>query len=324
MKNLNESLLESINLIQEASVDAELEVCSALINEYYKQADILAYADEEVVNEFAIIQEGFFMEADAPRLENKELKEAREKEAAKATTKTEKKELLIVRIFKTIGHAIATAWKWITDKLSKAWNWLKEKLGKKKEDVAATPEVIKDDPKNVAGLIEGQKAEEQKREKHSVLAIAKVLPIATELETLVNEFIKMYNDANGTPDANFKKRLAKIKKSLSDVEYEDMVNTREGIQTYLIAPMSQGNYKGESRAELSKKLCDNVKKIGDTITSSFGNLTPVKDKDKELENYINAYIEDARVIQSVIDELNKCGAEIATKYSEMIFGKKEK
>ena len=67
MKNLNESLLESIDLIQEASVDAELEVCSALINEYYKQADILAYADESVVNEFAIIQEGFFMEADAPR-----------------------------------------------------------------------------------------------------------------------------------------------------------------------------------------------------------------------------------------------------------------
>lgn len=310
MKNLNESLLESIDLIQEATVDAELGVCSALINEYFKQADILTYADESVVNEFAIIQEGFFTEAETKQIEDK--------------SAPKKKELLIVRIFKAIGHAIATAWKWITDKLSKAWNWLKEKLGKKKEDVASTPEVIKDDPKNVSGLIEGQKAEEKKLEKHSVLAITKVLPLAAELETLVNEFIKMYNDGNSTPDADFKKKLAKIKKSFGDIEYEEMISTREGIQTNLIAPLSQGNYKGESRAELSKKLCDNVKKLGDTITKNFGDLKPIKDKDKEFENYVNAYIEDARVIQSVIDELNKCGAEIAAKYTEMIFGKKEK
>ena len=323
MKNLNESLLESIDLIQESTVDAELDVCSALINEYYKQADILTYADEEVVNEFAIIQEGFFMEADTLRLEDKQAKE-KEKEAAKATTNGEKKELLIVRIFKAIGHAISTAWKWITDKLSKAWNWLMKKLGIKKEDAKPTPEIIKDDEKKVAGLIEGQTAEKQNLEKHSVLAIVQVLPIATELETLVNEFIKMYNDANGTPDAKFKKRLADIKKSFGKIEYEEMINTREGIQEYMIAPMSQGNYKGESRAELSKKLCDNVKKIGDAIAKNFGDLTPIKDKDKELENYINAYIEDAKVIQDVINELNKCGNEIAAKYTEMIFGKKEK
>ena len=52
MKNLNESLLESIDLIQESALESELEVMFAIGGEYAKIGMLMEYADESVVNEY--------------------------------------------------------------------------------------------------------------------------------------------------------------------------------------------------------------------------------------------------------------------------------
>jgi len=297
MKDLNQNLLNSIDLIQEATVESELNVCNALITEYFKQADILAYADESVVNEFAIIQESFFTEAETKAIEDK--------------SAPKKKELLIVRIFRAIGEAISKAWKWITEKISKAWNWLKEKFSKKK-DIQPTPEVIKG--------IEGQVAEQENLKKVEVLAVTQVTTAATELETFINDFIKLYNDGNNSPDGTLKKRLANIKRMFGNVEYETLVNSDEGLKEFLIAPMTQGNYSGQSRIELAKKLCETGNKLGEIIKNNFGEAKPITLSDKDAEASINSWIEDAKVIQAVVADLNKCGAEISKTYTTIIFG----
>ena len=51
MKNLNESLLESIDLIQESQLESELDVIFAIGEQYAKVGLITEYASEEVVNE---------------------------------------------------------------------------------------------------------------------------------------------------------------------------------------------------------------------------------------------------------------------------------
>ena len=58
MDNLNRDLLLSIDNIEESIVEAELNVCIELLNGYSKSTMLMENADESVINEYAIIQEG--------------------------------------------------------------------------------------------------------------------------------------------------------------------------------------------------------------------------------------------------------------------------
>lgn len=58
MNNLNRDLLSSIDNIEESIVEAELNVCIELLNGYSKSTMLMENADESVINEYAIIQEG--------------------------------------------------------------------------------------------------------------------------------------------------------------------------------------------------------------------------------------------------------------------------
>lgn len=58
MNNLNRELLSSIDNIEESIVEAELNVCIELLNGYSKSTMLMENADESVINEYAIIQEG--------------------------------------------------------------------------------------------------------------------------------------------------------------------------------------------------------------------------------------------------------------------------
>ena len=65
MKNLNESLLESIELIEESALETEINVLASIGDQYTKINMLMEYADESVISEFNIIQEAtFFQEAD--------------------------------------------------------------------------------------------------------------------------------------------------------------------------------------------------------------------------------------------------------------------
>ena len=71
MKNLNESLLESLDLIQEAQLESEISVLASIGDQYMKINMLMEYADEDVVDEFSIVQESFIMEADEAKKDDK-------------------------------------------------------------------------------------------------------------------------------------------------------------------------------------------------------------------------------------------------------------
>lgn len=124
MKNLNESLLESIDLIQESTIESELNVLFAMGEEYAKAAMITEYADASVINEFDIIQESaIFMEADEAK-----------KEDDKKEAKGDKKDNPIVRFAKWLAGIIVTFYNWLKKKFAKTEKVINTKIkGKEKK-----------------------------------------------------------------------------------------------------------------------------------------------------------------------------------------------
>lgn len=91
VKDRNIDLLISIENIQEASLDAEMGVLMALGKEYAKVGMLLEYANEDVIDEYDIIQESvLFTEASTAEEAKKEAEER--KKAAKESAKAEKKQ----------------------------------------------------------------------------------------------------------------------------------------------------------------------------------------------------------------------------------------
>lgn len=149
MKNLNESLLESIDLIQESTIESELGVLFAMGEEYAKAAMITEYADASVVNEFDIIQESaIFMEADESKKEN-DTKET-----------TAKKDNPIVRFAKWFAGIITTFYNWLKKKFDKTEKKINTKIkGKEKK---ALEKILNTTIAGVMGEIDVESADEIK------------------------------------------------------------------------------------------------------------------------------------------------------------------
>lgn len=95
VQDRNIDLLISIENIQEASLDAEMGVLMALGKEYAKVGMLLEYANEDVIEEYDIIQESvLFTEATSTAKEyaNAKAEAADRKNAAKAAAETKEKE----------------------------------------------------------------------------------------------------------------------------------------------------------------------------------------------------------------------------------------
>jgi len=148
MKNLNESLLESIDLIQESTVESELNVLFAMGEEYAKAAMITEYADASVVNEFDIIQESaIFMEAD----------EAKEDETKKTAAK---KDNPIVRFAKWFAGIIVTFYNWLKKKFAKTEKVINTKIkGKEKK---ALEKILNTTMAGVMGEVDVESADDIK------------------------------------------------------------------------------------------------------------------------------------------------------------------
>lgn len=94
VQDRNIDLLISIENIQEASLDAEMGVLMALGKEYAKVGMLLEYANEDVIDEYDIIQESvLFTEASTVEEAKKEAEER--KKAAKAEKKQEKADMKV-------------------------------------------------------------------------------------------------------------------------------------------------------------------------------------------------------------------------------------
>lgn len=110
MKNLNESLLDSIELIEEMEIKSELDVIIAIGNQYAKVGMISEYAESDP-NEYDIIQEStLFMEANAA------------KEGASKASKVWEK---IRKVFHAIFKAIKKACMWIAKQFKKLGKGIK-------------------------------------------------------------------------------------------------------------------------------------------------------------------------------------------------------
>ena len=149
MKNLNESLLESIDLIQESTVESELNVLFAMGEEYAKAAMITEYADASVVNEFDIIQESaIFMEADEDKKEDETKKTAA------------KKENPIVRFAKWFAGIIVTFYNYLKRKFAKTEKVINTKIkGKEKK---ALEKILNTTMAGVMGEVDVESADDIK------------------------------------------------------------------------------------------------------------------------------------------------------------------
>lgn len=123
MKNLNESLLESIDSIDDIIEESEMNVCAALYDEYQKMAILLEYADDDVVNEYEIVQEAFFMEAKKDT-EDKTVKD-----------KSSKKENVIISGLKKLGGIIRSIFRTIVSKIKQFANNIHSKGIKISENI---------------------------------------------------------------------------------------------------------------------------------------------------------------------------------------------
>ena len=84
MKNLNESLLESIELIEESVLESEIDVLVSIGDEYAKIGMLMEYADEATLDEFQIIQEAAdVIDYEFPKLEDKSAKKKDEDKNSK-------------------------------------------------------------------------------------------------------------------------------------------------------------------------------------------------------------------------------------------------
>lgn len=148
MKNLNESLLESIDLIQESTIESELNVLFAMGEEYAKAAMITEYADASVINEFDIIQESaIFMEADEAKKEDE-------------TKTAPKKDNPIVRFAKWFAGIIVTFYNWLKKKFAKTEKVINTKIkGKEKK---ALEKILNNTLAGVMGEADVESADEIK------------------------------------------------------------------------------------------------------------------------------------------------------------------
>ena len=130
MKNLNESLLESIDIIQESQLESELDVIFAIGEQYAKVGLITEYASEEVVNEFGIIQESVFFQERATAPAGGEAAAA-----AKASGESIGSKIWtgIKNFFAMIGRAIKSAWEWLVGKAKDLGSWVKSWFSKDKK-----------------------------------------------------------------------------------------------------------------------------------------------------------------------------------------------
>lgn len=118
---MNEHLLQTIDSIDDIIEESEMNVCAALYDEYQKMAILLEYAEDDVVNEYEIVQEAFFMEAKKDT-EDKTVKDKSSKKGNVILSGLKKLGGLIVRFFKMIGEKISKIWGSIKDGSKKLSN----------------------------------------------------------------------------------------------------------------------------------------------------------------------------------------------------------
>lgn len=118
---MNEHLLQTIDSIEETIVESELSVLASIANGYAKIGMLMEYADDDVVDQFQIVQESVIMEAKRDKKEKKDDdKEGKSKEGIIA--KLKRAWNVIKGVFVSIGRWFKTKFTNFINKFKKKQN----------------------------------------------------------------------------------------------------------------------------------------------------------------------------------------------------------
>ena len=223
MKNLNESLLESISLIEESVLDAEMDTLMALGNEYSKIVLLTEYADEEVLNEYEIVQEAFIMEA-------KEDKEGKPKEGIIAKLKR--------------------AWGVIMGLLSKVGQWFAKKVANVREKVRA--KFSRNKSVDAPGEVQ-QAVQSCKEDIDDVFDFDDV-----DFKDFDDPGIDLTDEDVQSIMNNFKSNPGKLRKLKGDIKKLKVIHSKGFIDA-----ARKGNLKDGSNENIIDKADENIDKVLD-------------------------------------------------------------
>ena len=246
MKNLNESLLESIDSIEEIIVESELSVLASIGNGYAKIAMLMEYADDDVVNEFQIIQESVIMEAKRDKKEKKANdNEGKPKEGI--ITKLKQAWNVIKGFFASIGR-------WFKTKFE---NFMK-KFRKNKQADPQTEQEIKSCQTEVNSISKSTSVEELKKINDHVKKLrGKFGDLKTVKRTKKDSSEKLQDEKNEMSIDDIDKLMDETDELIGDCDFDD---SDIDLDSEEVKKMDE-----EDRKELTKKNLEIIKKISDNL-----------------------------------------------------------
>ena len=296
MKNLNESLLESIDLIQESQLESELDVIFAIGEQYAKVGLITEYASEEVVNEFGIIQESVFFQERATAPAGGEAAAA-----AKASGESIGSKIWtgIKNFFAMIGRAIKSAWEWLVGKAKDLGSWVKSWFSKDKKGAKGGKNKAAEVADKVKAAAEDASAEEAA--KLAAEASAAAEEAAAELDEYAKA-VKAEKDA-----AEF----AKIEKAVDEFdEYGKLIEQLRNDPALKTNTATVLRKIYDALNNMSARLDDVKGKASGNLATTSGNYDDdmallkkiavhvygrKNKKDKNLKNAIDTFCKDRKI-----------------------------
>ncbi|MBR5296947.1 MAG: hypothetical protein IKU29_03655 [Parabacteroides sp.] len=316
MKNLNESLLESIGMIEEQSLESEIQVMLQIGTQYAKVGLLMEYAEEDVVDSYDIIQEStLFMEA---KKDKKNDKEDTPKESVWSKIKTKVKNVLTM-----IGNLLKKAWEWICKKTEKIRSKISSLFSKKKnsesskideiteqlnENSKELDKLIKDTHEvNVKADEEIKKAEENiakfektvneiKEKNEAQISAEKVEEILNNNEKTLKEIDKMMEEHDKLPP--------EIQKAL-EKDHEDYKKQVEDAKARIKEIVEGGGSKVLTHLENTlESLLNNLSKMKSTNTTD-SESSILQSWGKTAERLYNQKFANDKNLKIALDEFTK-------------------
>lgn len=256
MTDLNKTLLDSINKIDEYVIESETNVCAALCDSYAKALTIMEYSNStEIVDSLLIMEAATNNSADS---------------------KTKKKENIIIRFFKAIINFFVSIAKNIKTAINsyhakykesknahpvKELNPVPEKINENKEKV-----IPHDSEKEMAKKIDDKVNDSSKPSNEVTVELPSIVDLHRQYSKFKAAFeyaSKIWNerDNNKLSDSVLNSLKKKIFEATNiKINYENYSYFKELNPTHvvdcLLAPIEGGIYKGKSRIDLMEECAD--------------------------------------------------------------------
>lgn len=204
---MNEHLLQTIDSIEETIIESELSVLASIGNQYAKTALIIEYADEDVVNEFDIIQESVIMEAKKDKKTDNNAGKSKEGIIAKLKS-----------VWNVIKGFFASIGRWFKTKFE---NFMK-KFKKNKQADPQTEKEIKSCQAEVNSISKTTSVEELKKINDHIKKLrGKFGDLKTVKRTKKNSSDKLQDEKNEMDIDEIDKLLDETDDLIDDCDFDD-------------------------------------------------------------------------------------------------------